>query len=82
MTVCFSDCSDPTENEIQLRELILQPMDFSLENLIFQFENCVKDDQTLVLERYILGLFILPSIGSSSYQLMFVLKDIDCQNCF
>ena len=66
MTVCFSDCSDPTENEIQLRELIHQPMDFSLENLIFQFENCVKDDQTLALERYILGLCILPTIGSTS----------------
>ena len=66
MTVCFSDCSDPTENEIELRELIHQPMDFSLENLIFQFENCVKDDQTLVLERYILGLCILPTIGSTS----------------
>ena len=69
MTVCFSDCSDPTENEtstIQLRELITQSMDFSFENLIFQFENCVKDDQTLALERYILGLCILPTIRSNS----------------
>ena len=69
--VCFNDCSDPsssttnqrkhvTENQnvtYQTIESTIQPMDFNLENLIFQFEKCVKDDNTLSLERYILGLY-------------------------
>lgn len=32
-----------------------QPTDFSLDNLKLQFEECLKDDNTISLEKYILG---------------------------
>merc|ERR1712050_495733 len=32
-----------------------QPTDFSLDNLKLQFEECLKDDNTILLEKYILG---------------------------
>ena len=33
-----------------------QPTDFSLDNLKLQFEECLKDDNTISLEKYILGM--------------------------
>ena len=36
-----------------------QPTDFSLDNLKLQFEECLKDDNTISLEKYILGMIFL-----------------------
>ena len=39
-----------------------QPTDFSLDNLKLQFEECLKDDNTISLEKYILGMIFFNEI--------------------
>jgi len=46
--------STATEEETETKDPN-QPTDFSLDNLKLQFEECLKDDNTISLEKYILG---------------------------